>query len=143
MNRCKIKIHEGKVVIGKENVRDLVRSKKDGYYNLKIEKWEDSRSLQQNRLYWQWLTIIGEELGYTKSEMHEVMLDQFAPKLTFRGLDGKPKQRKIRTSEMTIKQMHEYMDTLDRWSAEMSIILPQPDDELIASIIETFDAEEA
>jgi hypothetical protein len=73
------------------------------------------------------LTIIGDELGYTSQELHEIMLDMFAPIMTYRDLNNKPKQRKIRSSEMSTKEMSEYMNHIDRFAAEQSIILPQPE----------------
>jgi len=121
----KIKVKDGDIVIGRADVRDKVRKLKDGYYSLTIKEW--SRTLSQNALYWQWLTIIGNELGYEKNELHEVFLDMFAPVMTFRDINGKPKQRKMRSSEMSTKEMSEYMNHIDQFAAEQSIILPQPE----------------
>ena len=123
--KIKVKIHEGKVTYGRDDVRDAVAKCKDGYYALTIKTWD--RTIEQNALYWQWLTIIGDDLGYTKEELHEIMLDEFAPVMTYRDLQNKPKQRKIRSSEMSVKEMSEYMNHIDRFAAEQSIILPQPE----------------
>jgi len=92
-----------------------------------VKEWKNSRSLQQNRLYWEWLTIIGNEIGYTKEELHEVLLHEFAPVVTYTGLNGKPIQKRVRTSAMNTKQMAEYLDAIDRFAAEQSISLPQPE----------------
>lgn len=124
MNRCKIKIHEGKVVIGKENVRDLVRSKKDGYYSLTIKEWD--RSIEQNAYYWLCLGIIGDELGYHKNEIHEEMIRMFAPIITYRQLDGKPNQKNQRTSDMSVKEMTRHIELMIQFAAEQDIILPEP-----------------
>ena len=121
----KIKVKDGDIVIGRADVRDKVRKLKDGYYSLTIKEW--SRTLAQNSYYWVCLEIIGNELGYEKNELHEVFLDMFAPVMTFRDINGKPKQRKMRSSEMSTKEMSEYMNQIDQFAAEQSIILPQPE----------------
>jgi hypothetical protein len=125
MNKIKVKIQDGKVTIGRENLADKIAKLKDGYYAVTIKIWD--RTLEQNALYWKWLTIIGDDLGYTKNEVHEIMLDMFAPIMTFRDLHNKPKQRKVRSSEMSVKEMSEYMNHIDRFAAEQNIILPQPE----------------
>jgi hypothetical protein len=123
--KMKVKIEQGKVTIGRHDLRDKIAKCKDGYYSIKIKGWD--RSLAQNNYYWSCITLIGEELGYTKEELHEIMLDMFAPIMTYRDLNNKPKQRKIRSSEMSTKEMSEYMNHIDRFAAEQNIILPQPE----------------
>jgi hypothetical protein len=66
----------------------------------------------------------------------------FAPIYTIRGFDGKPIQKKLTTSKMNVRQMHDHMNRVDQWAAENNIVLPQPDDDLIESIVEQFDAVE-
>ena len=138
----KVKIQDGKITVGRHELRDKIAKLDDGYYRLKIDKWKDSRSLDQNSLYWKWLSIIGEDLGYYKEEIHEEMIRMFAPTYTMRGLDGKPKQKKLTTSKMKVNQMAEFMQRVDQFAAEQGIILPRPDDEIMESLIETFDAVE-
>ena len=138
----KIKVEAGKITVGRHELRDKIPKLDDGYYRIKIDKWKDSRSLDQNALYWSWLSIIGEDLGYYKEEIHEEMIRMFAPTYTLRGLDGKPKQKKLTTSKMKVNQMHEFMNRVDQFAAEQGIVLPQPDDKLIESIVNEFDAVE-
>ena len=121
----KVKIEQGNITIGRFDLRDKIAKCKDGYYKITIKEW--NRTIEQNNLMWSWLTIIGDDLGYTKNEVHEIMLDMFAPIMTYRDLNNKPKQRKIRSSEMSVKEMSEYMNHIDRFAAEQSIILLQPE----------------
>jgi len=81
-------------------------------------------------------------LGYFKDEIHEEFIRMFAPVYTIRGLDGKPRQIKLTTSKMNTKQMHDYMERINQWSAEQGIVLPQPDDALMEALVEQFDAVE-
>lgn len=36
-----------------------------------IQPIKKNRSLEQNALMWDWLTIIGDDIGYSKTELHE------------------------------------------------------------------------
>lgn len=125
MNQCKVKITDGKIAIGRENVRDLVRSKKDGYYSIQVKKWD--RSLQQNAYYWMCLGIIGNDLGYHKNEIHEEMIRMFSPIVTYRRLDGKPVQKRQRTSDMSVDEMTEHIEQVIQFAAEQNISLPNPE----------------
>ena len=125
MNRCKVKIQDGKITIGKENVRDLVRSKKDGYYSFTLKDWD--RSLSQNAYYWMCLGIIGDYLGYHRNEIHEEMIRMFSPIITYRRLDGKPQQQHQRTSDMSVKEMTRHIELMIQFASEQNIILPEPE----------------
>jgi len=126
LKRIKAKIEQGHLVIGRERLRKEIRSL-DGIYEIKITKWKDDRSIRQNNLYWQWVGIIANELGYHKRELHEALLEKFAPIVTIRDIDGKPRQKILRTSMMNTKQMYEYMnDTNIFTTQELNINLPQP-----------------
>ena len=127
MHRIKVKIKDGRIVTGRHEAQDLIASKPDGDYALSVVKWD--RTLEQNALYWKWLEIIGNDLGYRKEELHEVMLDEFAPIKTVRNLEGKPVQKRVRSSEMNVTQMREYMEAIDQFAAEHNIILPRPEEQ--------------
>jgi hypothetical protein len=127
MKRQKIKIKDGKIKIGTDKLRSTFRSLSDGEYAVEISKWKNDRSLRQNRYYWKIITIIGSDLGYRKNEMHEVFLNNFSPIKTVRNLDGKPIQTPVRTSEMDVEQMKEYLDTIIQFAAEQNINLPNPE----------------
>lgn len=127
MIRRKIKVQDSRITIGADDLSNDFRNLKDGYYSVEITKWKDDRTLRQNRFYWKIITIIGNELGYRKNEMHEVFLNHFSPVKTIKSLEGKPIQTPVRTSEMTVDQMREYLDTIIQFAAEQSIKLPQPE----------------
>jgi len=124
--RTRITIKDGVIVSGRGDVADMIRGSKDGDYALSKTKWD--RTIEQNNTLWMWYEVIGKELGYHKSELHEIFLDMYAPVKTIRDLQGKPLQKRVRSSEMNVKQMSEYMDQIQQFAAENSIILPQPDE---------------
>src|SRR5699024_12584321 len=104
-----ISIRGGSIIRGRPDMARKIKGLEDGDYSVVIEDRKDSRSLQQNRLYWKRLGIIGADLGYCKEEMHEALLTEFAHSHTYRDLKGKPQQERRRISKMTLDQMYDYM----------------------------------
>ena len=75
-----------------------------------------SRTHFQNNYYWKVICkMFGEELGYTKEEMHDVLKNEF----------------KIEsTSKLTKDEFRDYIDRIIRWaSTNFQIVLPDPDQE--------------
>jgi len=89
---------------------------------LTIQPEKRPRSLPQNRLYWEWLGIIGNTLGYTREEMHDTFKAMF---LTDHGA-RLPVVRS--TTGLTTKEFSEYMGKVDRQAAELGISLPTPEE---------------
>ncbi len=90
------------------------------------------RSLQQNKLYWKWLTIAGNDLGYTKEELHFVLKRQFLSdcfpvleKDEF--LEYLSKYKTKSTREMTVSEMKDYMDKVYLQMINNNITLPLPE----------------
>jgi len=127
----KVDIQGGKIVFGSAGFKKAIREAEDGAYMWSLEEWKRSRSIRQNNLYWKWVTIIGNDLGYHKDELHEEFIDQFSDIYTTRDINGKPKQRRVRTSAMNVEQMTRYMDRINQFAAENGILLPQPEPEIV------------
>ena len=75
-----------------------------------------SRTHFQNNYYWKVVVkVFGDELGYTREEMHEVLKNEF----------------KIEsTSKLTKDEFRDYIDRIIRWaSTHFQIVLPDPDEE--------------
>jgi len=129
MKRHKIKVKEGKTVIGGDSIRHSIKHLSDGEYAVEITKWKDDRSIRQNNLYWKWVTMIANEAGYEKKEMHEALLDEFSPIITTRDIHGKPQQKPLRSSAMNVEQMSDYMSAVDRFATQFyNMNLPRPED---------------
>lgn len=79
-----VHINDGKIEWKSDHHEDLfrkyLRQFADGKYRLEIKKVSNKRSLQQNRYYWLYLTMIAEETGYTKDEVHEWVKGRFLTK---------------------------------------------------------------
>ena len=75
-----------------------------------------SRTHFQNNYYWKIACkMFGDELGYTKEEMHEVLKDKF-------NIES--------TSKLDMDEFRDYLDRILRWAAvDFSITLPEPEEE--------------
>ena len=127
MNQCKVKITDGKIAIGRENVRDLVRSKKDGHYAFTLKKW--TRTLAQNNTMWDWIKTLRQHHGYSKKEMYDALIQAYSWPYTFRGLDGKPRQGMVTTSMMSVDEMSHFMECIVQHAAEENVTLRMPKEE--------------
>jgi len=91
-----------------------------------IRSYKKNRSLEQNNLYWDWLSLIGKTLGYTKDEMHETLMRRFLKPVVTEGPDGP--METYSTKRLKVEEMSEYLNHIDRQAAELGIRLPHPDD---------------
>ena len=94
-------------------------------WDVSIKPYKKNRSLEQNALMWKWNTIIGNELGYTKDEIHETFMRKFLPPVTVNTLDGPAEV--YSTKPLKVKEMAEYLNHIERFAAEYAIVLPLPD----------------
>ena len=87
-----------------------------------IKKYKKPRSRNQNNLYWEWMTIMGADLGYTPDEIHDTMKARLL-------VDRSGKLPVIRsTTALSTAEMAEYMAHVQRIASEFNIILPTPDE---------------
>lgn len=100
----------------------------DKPWQVEIKPYKKNRSLAQNKLYWKWITCIGDEIGYTSDELHAIMADKFLLDEIIE-YGGKEIRKDKSTSRLTTKQFTEYLEKIDRFaSAELGIVLPSPED---------------
>ena len=92
------------------------------------------RNLNQNALYWKWCEIIGDDIGYTKDEMHEhfavAFLGVTEKQMSYVDDIGEQKQILLRkpksTKDLTKSEFSEYMTKVEIFAATQEIALPQP-----------------
>lgn len=111
----------------------LIPLSKETPYTIHVEPFERNRSLAQNRLFHKWIGVIGDETGNeleaVKSEMKRLFLGSNIS--GFR--DPKTGTMQITaslrsTTELSVKEMSDFMNKVLAWSGEMGIILPCPED---------------
>ena len=131
--------------------------------NLDVEKPREvlirdhkaDRSAAQNSLMWKWITVIGNDLGETKDELHERYKGQFLVPIyerddpeyaemisALRDLYQRDKiatnilykqvVKLTSTTKASVKQMTEYLGEIEGEARSLNIHLPHPDDYLLA-----------
>ena len=114
-----------------KNVSQIIASELNHFdgkrVEITIQKLKSSRSIQQNRLWWLYVTILAKELGYNKDEMHEICKYKFLKKEKVDEKTGEVFQYIGSTAKLGKGEFVELMDSLIRWSAEtFNIVLPLP-----------------
>ena len=109
-------------VLNIRGLADWTKTQKDGKFNIEIKRFRRNRSLQQNALYWSWLTIISIDTGYDKEELHTTFRSMF---LT----DRRQKLPLIRSTTALNKiQFGQYLNKVERVASELGIELPHPEE---------------
>jgi hypothetical protein len=109
------------------------------YFNERIKEFEgqtvlvtivsrkDLRTLRQNALYWSWLTILSNHIGYDKDELHEILKKEYfgAESFTIPIFGQEVSMERVTTTTKTTKQMSEYMNWIHNKAQEFyQITLP-------------------
>lgn len=96
--------------------------------SLLIKVRTSKRSLNQNALYWEWVTVCAEYCGDTKEEMHTILKGLFGVKIHAKDLSGNPLRIPKSTSTYTKGEMVEYMFLIEQEATKLGIKLPHPED---------------
>lgn len=98
-------------------LNDLLDSDDPDNWQVLIKKRPDSRSVEQNARLWMLYTSIGDYLGYTAEEVHQLMGYKF---LLIEKYVGKEKITLIRsTTKLSVKEMSEYQDKICAWASHL------------------------
>ena len=108
-----------------EHIKGLDFDKK---WKVSITQYKSTRSLEQNALYWKWVGIIGDELGYTQDELHEVLAENYLEPIFFE-FEGETRKRRKSTTKLNVSEFTEYLKHIEIFAAELNIILPKPEDQ--------------
>ena len=103
-------------------VEDLLKLEgKDIIFTLTENKY--FRTNQQNKLWWKYMQIMGNELGYNKDEMHDICKLKFLKRE--RVEDGIKVEYLKSTAQLTKKEFKKLVDEVIIWAAKtFSINLP-------------------
>jgi len=88
---------------------------------------EAKRSNHQNALYWKWIEIIGNALGYEKDDMHEAFKRQFLGTDQGKDIFGNIYLKPKASSKLKKREFSEYMNKIQAFAHAENIVLPQPD----------------
>ena len=125
IKRWKAQVKDGKLLIA--NLKDWTTNlfQLNGKeVEVMVRPWSNKRTLAQNRLYWLWIDLIAESLGYDDpQEVHR----------GFGGLFLIDRSKKIpfikSTTKLDTLEFSEYVTKVERYAnTELNIVLPRPDD---------------
>lgn len=98
---------------------------------IRIQKLKSKRSDQQNRYWWAIVTILSNELGYTKDELHEILKFKFLKRSKVDEKTGEIFEYLGSTATLNKTEFADMTSELIRWSAEtFSIALPIPGEQM-------------
>lgn len=98
-------------------LNDLLDSDDPDNWQVLIKKRADFRSVEQNARLWSLYTSIGNYLGYSAEECHELFGYKF---LLIEKYVGREKITKIRsTTKLSVKDMAEYMEKIEAFASHL------------------------
>jgi len=132
-----IKIFLGRIenqrlkLLDPDSFKSLIVSLDGKEIELTLGKKKDSRTLDQNALLWAINTLIGNELGWEKEDVHSFFKERFSPKkkITVKGVETIiPKG----TSQFTKEEFSEYIERIKRFAAiELGIVIPESNEMIL------------
>lgn len=96
---------------------------------VEVKPYRKKRSLEQNALYWNWLTVLEEqtELGYRKEELHEAFKYRFLGMEKKKTVLGQDYETIRSTTSLNTKEFTEYLDKVLAFAMLYDIQLPSPE----------------
>lgn len=119
------KIHSNKIVWkNKTQLVDHIRSFKEGtVVSVEIIEAEESRSINQNRLWWKWIEILSKETGNTKEDMHTLMKYKYL--LKEKMIEGELHQIIGTTTTLSKEEFSKLMKEMFFWANDtLNVMLP-------------------
>lgn len=96
-----------------------------------IRKRKSKRSLEQNRLWWLYITILANETGMLKDAMHEICKYKFLKKETVIESTGEIMEYIGSTTQLNKSEFADMIAELQQWASEsLNIILPSPGEQI-------------
>lgn len=96
-----------------------------------VKSKSKNRSNQQNRYYWACVSIVANELGYSREEMHSIIGFKFLKREKVDENSGEVFEYIESTTKLSTTDFVVFMDEFIKWSAEhLNIILPSPNEQL-------------
>ena len=99
---------------------------------------KEKRTLDQNRLYWLWLTCISVNTGNEKEDLHEYFIYKYLnPELV--QVFEKMIYKRLSTTQLDTKQFTGYLNKIQVFAnTELAIELPNPEDLKFAEFYEYY-----
>ena len=115
----------------RQQIKELLPYYKNERIEITVQKLRSKRSLKQNRLFWVYVTIIANELGYEKEQMKEIISYKFLKRERVDERTGEIFEYIESTTKLNKTDFADMVNSLIRWAAEtLHIVLPLPDQQL-------------
>lgn len=111
--------------------KKLAKELKGSFAGMSIEilihRKKKHRSVQQNRTYWLYCTMLSEETGFTKDEIHAVLKQKFLKTEKVHEDSGQVFEYVRSTSELSTVEFMDYIAQIQQFAAEdLNVVLPDP-----------------
>ena len=120
------KIVNGKIIFDDKAkfINDIAKFGDDIKIVIEVREAKDIRTNAQNRLWWKWIEIISDELGYSdKQEIHNILKYKFLLKEEM--IDGELHQGLKSTTTLTKKEFTKLTQDVFYWANDtFNINLP-------------------
>lgn len=98
---------------------------------IEVRRKKAKRSVEQNRLWWVYMNILSDEIGYTKNEIHEICKYKFLQREKVDEKSGEIFKYVGSTTELNKSEFSDLVSELQQWSAEtFNIVLPSPGEQI-------------
>jgi hypothetical protein len=99
-----------------QKLNDLVEDESTNWQVIIKEK-ESDRSLEQNARLWELYTSVGDYLGYTAQDVHDLMGFKF---LLIEKNVGRERIIKVQsTTKLSVKDMAAYQEKIEAWASNL------------------------
>lgn len=96
-------------------LNDLVEQ--EGNWQVLIKERNSDRSVEQNARLWELYTSVGNYLGYTAQDVHDLMGYKF---LLIEKNVGRDKITKVQsTTKLSVKDMAAYQEKIEAWASNL------------------------
>lgn len=112
----------------KEAINYIASLIPENIYRIKVTKKKNKRSLDQNALYWLWLTCIEQETGNEKEDLHDFFRLKYLGG-EWREVFGSKCFKIVSTTTLDTNIFRQYLDKVQIFAnTELGITLPNPED---------------
>ena len=100
-----------------EVISELLKLNPDKDWRVDIGPWTSMRSHEQNKRYWEMLGQLGDHLGYTADEMHQMLAYKY---LSYKNVVMDNEVVVVpSTTSLTIKEFAEYMNNVENFASSL------------------------
>ena len=122
-----------KVDILENMTRSMFKEIKGDIVIVEMKPDVQSRSTKQNKLYWKWLGVL-EETGNSQGALHRYLASEYLD-TEVEEVNGKPILVIKSTTQLSVKDMANYLERVSEVADERGCILPRPEDLYLESMM--------